>query len=625
MLVVSSVYFFSFIFMTIFQDLTISGDGTTNKHINLESKHGLMVTPTYASDPDAPAMNTIPSQRFFGINTAIDHKSETQLQGWKDLIDHMYKVYNDSPLGHWKPLNPLEFARLVMGMNTDHAEDQKKLVRLFKSWKDSCEREMRGEEAILLASLSDLIPLIWEETEWNISDARGLTGWQALSADERTFREREAYHRMCVRLGEDILDSLTPEQREYAALFIWGGCCMHKEMNSVKGGNVRMMAFWDDAGIVGLMKLFNWDNAAAAALGGSAARQQAGDNSQTGGVKLTSLAGAVFANKDKKKGQQDSLQVYLQSAIGYMVSFPNTSSTRYQSHCCAAAELLVRREFYRQFLELVRDLKEKRSFTNIEQNIYLALDDDPTITELCVLTLYAQAVSHPYMRLFRGPEAAETNLLDLGPVHDKVKAHCHAIIANPNLLISATTSYETGSMDGKIWERPDAVYAVLSYAPHLPHLRGALVAFFEGALDTWERFTDEYCPEGAIASASISERRRAYMKTTNDDNKGALGEARRASQHAPNMTLNQHNARTMYRKNNTVAFIRTCLGPEDLKYLRQRARELDASGVAKDQREQQATAYKETVDKKRKAASARKAIVDAKRTRIDAVVVRNTT
>jgi hypothetical protein len=88
------------------------------------------------------------------------------------------------------------------------------------------------------------------------------------------------------------------------------------------------------------------------------------------------------------------------------------------------------------------------------------------------------------------------------------------------------------------------------------------------------------------------------------------------------MTLNQHNARTMYCKNNTVAFIQTCLGPEDLKYLRRRAQELDASGVAKDQREQQATAYKETVDKKRKAASARKAIVDAKRTRIDAVVPR---
>jgi len=41
-------------------DLTISGDGTTNKHLDLELKHGLMHMPTYAGNPDAPAMNTIP-------------------------------------------------------------------------------------------------------------------------------------------------------------------------------------------------------------------------------------------------------------------------------------------------------------------------------------------------------------------------------------------------------------------------------------------------------------------------------------------------------------------------------------------------------------------------------------
>jgi hypothetical protein len=49
---------------------------------------------------------------------------------------------------------------------------------------------------------------------------------------------------------------------------------------------------------------------------------------------------------------------------------------------------------------------------------------------------------------------------------------------------------------------------------------------------------------------------------------------------------------------------------------------LDSSGIAKDQHERQATAYKETIDKKQKAASAHKAIVDAKRTRINAVVPR---
>jgi len=138
-------------------------------------------------------MNSIPTERFFGINSAMDHKSKTQLHGWKDLISRMYTTYNASPLGRRKPYDPRNFSRLVTGMNTDHAEDQKKLVRLFKEWKGSCKREMRGEEAILSASLADLIPLCWEETEKNIASAGGRDGWDALSPDEREQREKDSY------------------------------------------------------------------------------------------------------------------------------------------------------------------------------------------------------------------------------------------------------------------------------------------------------------------------------------------------------------------------------------------------------------------------------------------------
>src|SRR5882724_5702823 len=101
----------------------------------------------------------------------------------------MYKVYNESPLGRQKPLNPLEFARFVTGMNTDHAEDQKKLFRLFMAWKESCEREMQGQEAILSASLAEVIPLLWKEIQQNIADAGGLASWEALPPNERESRE----------------------------------------------------------------------------------------------------------------------------------------------------------------------------------------------------------------------------------------------------------------------------------------------------------------------------------------------------------------------------------------------------------------------------------------------------
>jgi hypothetical protein len=305
-----------------------------------------------------------------------------------------------------------------------------------------------------------------------------------------------------------------------------------------------------------------------------------------------------------------------------MVRFLDTSNAHYQCHCDAPVELIIRLVFYRQFLELVRDLKDKRTFTNIEKNIYDALHDIPTLTELCVLILYAQAISHPYMHIVRGPDASQTNLLDLGPVHDKLKSHCQAIIANPDLLLAPDASYSTGTMDGQLWERPDAVYAVWALAPTLPHLREALVEFFEGPSDAWDCFTVEYDPEAEIAQTSASERQRAFMPTTNDVNEGGLAERRLGQRRAPNMTLEQHNSWVMYRKNNTAAFIRMCLGPADLKYLWKRVREEEASGESRKQRKLQADAYQAVSDRKRKADEVRKVNQDTKNAKIDNVELR---
>ena len=131
---------------------------------------------------------------------------------------------------------------------------------------------------------------------------------------------------------------------------------MHKELNAVKGGDVAMGLFWTAAGLVPPVKLMNKDNARAAASGSSTAKTNAESVSQGGGTKLTSLAGAIFNHKDEKKGQGDSFQIFFERMIRYMIRFPDTSNTRYQSHCQAASELLVHREFYIQFLEQVRIL-----------------------------------------------------------------------------------------------------------------------------------------------------------------------------------------------------------------------------------------------------------------------------
>src|ERR1700683_4498282 len=95
--------------------------------------------------------------------------------------------------------------------------------------------------------------------------------WEALPLNDRGSHEVTAYKQLCIKLGEDKLDALTLEQQRYASLFIWGECCMHKEMNSVKRGNAWMIAWWSENNLEGLMKLYDCDNSAKAALGSDAA------------------------------------------------------------------------------------------------------------------------------------------------------------------------------------------------------------------------------------------------------------------------------------------------------------------------------------------------------------------
>ncbi len=129
------------------------------------------------------------------------------------------------------------------------------------------------------------------------------------------------------------------------------------------------------------------------------------ETSTRGGVKLTSLAGTrtLFNHQDDKKGYHDSYVFYFQSIIGHPLRFPDTSNTRYQSHCTVAAELLTHLPHYIHFLEIMQDKKTKPTFTNLEENVYKGLHDPTMLTKLAVLALYGKAITHPYMRVVRQP------------------------------------------------------------------------------------------------------------------------------------------------------------------------------------------------------------------------------
>jgi hypothetical protein len=248
---------------------------------------------------------------------------------------------------------------------------------------------------------------------------------------------------------------------------------MHKEMNSVKGGVQALGLFWESIGGPAPVKLMNKGNAAAAqnSTAGSKASEHALEVSEGGAVKLTSLVGALFNHKDDKKGQQDTFKIYFENFLGYTVSCPDTSNTRFQSHCDCAIFIILYLPQILAFMIHIMYGKTKIGLNHLELNILMGLKDIPTLTELAVLALYALSVSFPYMRVARGlTNGQRVNALDMGPFHAKVIAFCEAVADNPDLLLAPDASYKTGTLDGQVWEHPEAFYAALRMAPGLLHL-----------------------------------------------------------------------------------------------------------------------------------------------------------
>jgi hypothetical protein len=223
------------------------------------------------------------------------------------------------------------------------------------------------------------------------------------------------------------------------------------------------------------------------------------------------------------------------------------------------------------FLAYIRDKKNIMRFSHMEENLWAALHDTATLTELAVLALYAQAVTHPYMRVIRGSAKKKTNMLDLGPMHHKITAHMTKIIEDPCLLVGGNASYQAGAADGLEWNAPNVFQAIQNMVPKLPHLKPVLVEFFQGAQNTWKRFISEFAPGGLIDEATLAERELAWMPPTNDVNEGALGSFRVLMRRQPLLSLLQYNAQAMFHHNDTQAFIKQYSSPEDEQYIREKA------------------------------------------------------
>jgi hypothetical protein len=185
-------------------------------------------------------------------------------------------------------------------------------------------------------------------------------------------------------LGKEAYNALGPDDRQVLALFIWGGYCMHKDLNSFKGGNTEMMLEWPKLRIPAPILFANKENTALLRHVFDPAQPQDAvltedqfqvfQASTRGGVKACVLAGAIFNNKDDKKGQGDKHVKFMSAELRTQHRrFPDTSNTCFGSHGDTTTELVTHLPLYKKIVDLVKWTKQFPSLTNIEKNLQGAL------------------------------------------------------------------------------------------------------------------------------------------------------------------------------------------------------------------------------------------------------------
>ncbi|KXN84528.1 hypothetical protein AN958_12387 [Leucoagaricus sp. SymC.cos] len=594
--------------------LTLSGDSTSHKNINYDARHITLQAPTYRAN--SPSIVPSPTVRMIGVDSSADQSSLASKNSWLEKLNDIGQVYTNSPLGQQSSAPTFSMphvAKVLCGMNGDHASKEKRTAEHLREWKLETLNEERGNRRLEKLELSEVIWHLAEARQQKVVEIGGIGIWDNLSENERAQHELDLVRDLKQRFGKDEYNQLTPEKKRDVDLFIWTGCCMHKDQNSFAGGVKTISTFWDDRKFTPPVLLANKQNAVLlrnlvdpldSARPLTEVELAAIAASARGGQKTAAISGALFRNKDSKKGQGDSyayhfLEVCRARGIAFH-GFPDTSNVRFGTYAQAASVLLVLRPEFLEFLELIKYKKQKIGFTNIELNLHNALQDIPTLTELACFVLYAQAVTHPYMRAVRGPGTESVNALDLGDLHHSVSTFVESIIHAPSLLVSATVDYSNATLDGQPWEDATAIDAVCKMLPNLPHLSELVVEFFCGALKTWKRFSAEFARGGLIDSLSAEERFRAFMPSTNDTNEGALGAFHVQIQKTPTLSQHQYNALTIFNRNNTQVFMDSILQqPEDLVYLQKEARNMDTRKLEKKRREELVAYSKQTAELRR--------------------------
>jgi hypothetical protein len=253
--------------------LTVSADSTSNRKQNYESKHvALRVTDYKSADTSGSQdlhvdLKSAVAVRNLGIEATKDHTSQTSVESWKKLVLNLSDLGDQSPLMQrlGLQLTSRGFVQRLKGAEGDHANNEKCTSDGLNDWKmEECRAEL-GEKKLNKMHQESPNDLVAYLMTWNlkkIAECGGQEAWDMLSALEKAKKDGQLLARILDELGRNKFEGLPPADKCEMSLFIWSGCCMHKDQNSFKGGNDEMMNEWERQGWKPSILLANKANAA---------------------------------------------------------------------------------------------------------------------------------------------------------------------------------------------------------------------------------------------------------------------------------------------------------------------------------------------------------------------------
>jgi hypothetical protein len=313
-----------------------------------------------------------------GVHTEVNHTTATQFEGWKNIIESFCTSYNNNPDAKCI-VDPASVWQRARGYLGDHAADQKKLSSQLEAFPQECDRELRGEEALFSDDPQDEAErerLFHEKSEEMFERAGGKEHWTSLPPRERLRQEKAMIRETQIALGELVYQRLSPEEKAEVNFWVYTGCTMHKDLNAMKGGVEKMAKSWEQKKKTPSIPLMSKTQVTAAAAATAATtatttpstatittsttmtttstamtaiptamtttptamtatptattamtttvadsrlvpkKGKSGNLSERGGVKLTSLLGALVKHKNPKKGHQARFRVYCRKMLG---------------------------------------------------------------------------------------------------------------------------------------------------------------------------------------------------------------------------------------------------------------------------------------------------------------------